>query len=75
MATVAYPGILLGGGSTNSVEDRGQREWGSGVGSPLVRDSGSNCNLVQEISFHIVNFLNFWYFKAIYDGNQFIFHC
>ena len=28
---VAYPGILFGGGgSTNSVEDRGQREWGSG---------------------------------------------
>jgi hypothetical protein len=27
--TVAYPGILLrGGGSTNSVEDRGQRERG-----------------------------------------------
>jgi hypothetical protein len=25
-----------GGGSTNSVEDRGQREWGSGGGSPLV---------------------------------------
>jgi hypothetical protein len=37
---VAYPGILLGvGGSTNSVEDREQRERGSGVGSPLVRDS------------------------------------
>jgi hypothetical protein len=28
-----------GGGSTNSVEDRGQREWGSGGGSPLVRGS------------------------------------
>ena len=29
--TVAYPGILFGGGgSTNSVEDRGQRERGSG---------------------------------------------
>jgi hypothetical protein len=34
---VAYPGILFGGGSTNSVEDRGHREWGSGGGSPLVR--------------------------------------
>jgi len=29
-----YPGILFGGGSTNSVEDRGQRERGSGGGSP-----------------------------------------
>jgi len=53
---VAYPGILLGGGSTNSVEDRGQREWGSGGGSSLVRGSGGSCNLVQEISFHIVKF-------------------
>jgi hypothetical protein len=52
---VAYPGFFLGGGgSTDSVEDRGQRERGSGGGSPLVRGSGGNCNLVQKISFHIV---------------------
>ena len=44
----------VGGGSTNSVEDRGQRERGSEGGSPLVRGSGGSCNLVQEISFHIV---------------------
>jgi hypothetical protein len=46
---VAYPGIFFGGrgftpeffrvggggvGSTNLVEDRGQREWGCGGGSP-----------------------------------------
>jgi hypothetical protein len=31
--------FFLGRGSTNSVEDRGQREWGSGGGSPLVRGS------------------------------------
>ena len=54
--TVTYPGILFGGCSTNSVEDRGQRERGSGGGSPLVRGSGGSCNLVQEISFHIVKF-------------------
>ena len=53
---VAYPGIFFGGGSTNSVEDRGQRERGSGGGSPLVRGSGGSCNLVQEISFLIVKF-------------------
>jgi hypothetical protein len=46
---VAYPGILFVGGSTNSVEDRGQRERGSGGGSPLVRGSGGSCDLVQEI--------------------------
>ena len=48
---MAYPGILFGEGSTNSVEDR---EEGSGGGTPLVRGSGGSCNLVQEISFHIV---------------------
>jgi len=54
---VAYPGNLFGeGGSTNSVEDRGQRERGSGDGSPLVSGSGGSCNLVQEISFHMVKF-------------------
>ena len=46
--------FFSGGGSTNSVEDRGQRGRGSGGGSPLVRCSGGSCNLVQEISFHIV---------------------
>jgi len=46
-----------GGGSTNSVEDRGQTERGSGDGSPLFRSSGGSCNLVQEISFHIKKFL------------------
>ena len=48
--------FVRGGGSTNSVEDRGQREWGFGGGSPLVRGSGGSCNLVQETSFHIVKF-------------------
>jgi len=54
--SMAYPGILFGGGSTNSVADRGQRERGSGGGSPLFRGSGGSCNLVQEISIHIVKF-------------------
>ena len=54
---MAYPGILFGEGvSTNSIKDRGQKERGSGGGSPLVRGSGGNCNLVQEISFHTVKF-------------------
>jgi len=30
--------------------------WG---GSPLVGGSGDSCNLVQEISFHIVKFSKF----------------
>ena len=45
---MAYPGILFGGCSTNSVENRGEREWESGGSSPLVRGSGGSCNLVQE---------------------------
>ena len=45
-----------GVGSTNSVEDRGQVERGSGGGSPLVSGSGGSCNMVQVISFHIVKF-------------------
>ena len=44
--------VLGGGGSTNSVEDRGQRERGSGGGSPLVRGSGGSCNLVKGISYN-----------------------
>ena len=45
-----------GVGSANSVEDRGQRERASAGGRPLFRGSGGSCNLVQEISFHIVKF-------------------
>jgi hypothetical protein len=40
------------GGSTNSVEDRGQREWGSGGGSPLVRGSGAA--VIWYKKFHFV---------------------
>ena len=50
---MAYPGILFGGGSTNSVEDRGQRER---VGRPLVRGSAGSCNLVQEVAARMVKF-------------------
>jgi len=48
--------FVRGEGSANSVEDRGQRERGSGGGSSLVRGSGGSCNLVKEKSFHIVKF-------------------
>jgi hypothetical protein len=46
----AYPGILLegcgvgGGGSTSSVEDRGQSERRYGGGSPPVRVSAQFAN-------------------------------
>jgi hypothetical protein len=46
-STVAYPGIFFGrGGSTNSAEDRGQREGGSGGSSPLVR--GFNQFVIEQ---------------------------
>ena len=54
---VAYPGILFGGGFKKiqlRTEDR--ENWDMGDGGPLVRGSGGSCNLVQEISFHIVKF-------------------
>jgi hypothetical protein len=51
---VAYPHIVWGeggyakklfrGGSTNSLEDTGQRERGSGGSSPLVRGSTQVAN-------------------------------
>ena len=43
--------FVTGGGSTYSVDDRGQRERGSGGGSPLIRGSGGSCNLVQDFSY------------------------
>jgi len=55
---VAYPGYLFGtkGGGVQKIqlwtEDRKNEDLGGG--SPLVRDSGGTCNLVQETSFHIV---------------------
>jgi len=53
--SVAYPGILFGGVEGFNKFSR-QRERGSGDSSPIVRGSGGRCNLVQEISFHIVKF-------------------
>jgi hypothetical protein len=35
LLAMAYPGVFFGGGvSTNSVEKRGQREWGLGAVAP-----------------------------------------
>jgi hypothetical protein len=48
------PRNFVRGGSTNSVEDRENRDLGAVA--PLFRGSGGSCNLVQEISFHIVKF-------------------
>jgi len=54
---VAYPGILFGGGVQQIQLRTEDRENGDlGGSSPLVRGSGGSCNLVQEISFHIVKF-------------------
>ena len=66
---MAYPGILFGrGGSTNSVEDRENGDVGAVA--PYSGGSGGSCNLVQEISFHIVKCLNFLYFNTIYDDTN-----
>ena len=44
------------GGGVQQIQLMTERTRGSGGGSPLVRGSGGSCNLVQEISFHIVKF-------------------
>jgi len=45
------PRNFVWGGSTNSVEDRGQRERESEDGSALVRGSGGSCNLYKKFHF------------------------
>ena len=67
---MAYPGIFFRGGF-QQIQLRTERT-GSGGGSPLVRGSGGSCNLVQEISFHIVRFSQFLVLQTIYDDNQFV---
>jgi hypothetical protein len=43
------------GGGVQQIQLRTERT-GSGGSGPLVRGSGGSCNLVQQISFHIVKF-------------------
>jgi hypothetical protein len=45
------PRKFVRGVQKNSVEDRGQRERGSGGGSPVVSGFGGSCNLIQKISY------------------------
>ena len=57
LIAVAYLGNLFGGGVQQIQLRKEDRENGDlGGGSPLVRGSGGSCNLVQEISFHIVKY-------------------
>ena len=55
---VAYPGILFGGWGVQQIQLRTEdRENGDlGAVALYVRGSGGSCNLIQEISFHIVKF-------------------
>ena len=43
-----------GGGVFNKYSSGQRTEGGSGGSSTLLRGSGDGCNLVQEISFHMV---------------------
>jgi len=51
---VAYPGILFEGVQQIQLRTEDRENGNLGVVSPLVRGIGGSCNLVQEISFHIV---------------------
>ena len=57
------PRIFFGGGGFNKFS-WGQRTERTGIWgrSPLVRGSGGSCNLVQEMSFHIVKLSSFLVF-------------
>ena len=54
--TVAYSGILFRGVQQIQLRTEDRENGDRGDGSPLVSGSGGSCNLVQEISFHIVKF-------------------
>jgi hypothetical protein len=51
--------FFSGGGGFNKFSWGQRTERGSGGGSPLVRGSGGSCNLVHEISVHIINVSEF----------------
>jgi len=53
---VAYTGIFFGEVQQFQLRTEDREEGYLGAITPLVRGSGSSCNLVQEISFHIVKF-------------------
>jgi len=53
-SAVAYTGILFGGVQQIQLRTEDRQNGDLGGGSPLVTDCGGSCNLVQEISFHIV---------------------
>ena len=55
---MGYPGILFGGRGVQQIQLRAEDRENEDLGAvaPLVRGSGGSCNLVQEISFHIVKF-------------------
>jgi hypothetical protein len=46
---------FFSGGGVQQIQLRTEDRTGMWGGSPLVRGSGGSCNLVQQISFHIVN--------------------
>jgi len=52
---VAYPGILFGGGGFQQIQLRTENGDLRAVAPyPLVKGSRGSCNLVKEVSFHIV---------------------
>ena len=52
---MAYPGILFRGVQQTQLRTE-NRDLGAVAPYPLVKGSRGSCNLVQEISFHIVKF-------------------
>ena len=53
---VGYPGFFFGGVQQIQLRTEDRDDGDLGAVAPLVGGSGGSCNLVQEISFHIVKF-------------------
>ena len=54
---MAYPGILFGGGGVLQIQLRAEDRENGNLGAVAPsQGSGGSCNLVKEISFHIVKF-------------------
>ena len=48
--------FVPGGGQKIQLRTEDRENGDLGAVAPLVRGSGGSCNLVQEISFHVVKF-------------------
>jgi len=75
--SVAYPGILFGGwGEFQQIQLRTEDRENGDLGAVAPQSGVLEAVVIWYKKFHLLQQnLNFWYFKNIYDDNQFFFHC